>query len=107
MKEFVAACVQIAIKPNDVQANVNKGVAWLKKAVTDYEAELVVFPETVTTGYETGLTAEELWDLVDEAPGSITSTIQRAAKELGVYVVWPSYRRGGVRSALCRRTRNV
>jgi predicted amidohydrolase len=100
MKEFVAACVQIAIKPNDVQANVNKGVAWLKKAVTDYEAELVVFPETVTTGYETGLTAEELWDLVDEAPGSVTSTIQRAAKELGVYVVWPSYRRGGVRGVV-------
>ena len=80
MKEFVAACVQIAIKPNDVQANINKGVAWLRKAVADYAAELVVFPETVTTGYETGLTAEELWDLVDEAPGSITSAIQKEAK---------------------------
>ena len=33
MKEFVAACVQIAITPNDVQANMAKGVTWLKKAV--------------------------------------------------------------------------
>lgn len=49
MKEFIAACVQIAVTPNDVQANVEKGVAWLEKAVREYEAELVVFPETVTT----------------------------------------------------------
>ena len=100
MKEFIAACVQIAITPNDVQANVSKGVSWLKKAVSENEAELVVFPETVTTGYETGLDAEGLWDLVDEAPGLITQGIQKAADELGVYVVWPSYRRGSVRGEI-------
>ena len=100
MKEFIAACVQIAITPNDVRSNVDKGVTWLKRAVDEYEAELVVFPETVTTGYEPGLEAEDLWDLVDEAPGRITHTIQAAAKELGVYVVWPSYRRGGERGAV-------
>jgi len=100
MKEFIAACVQIAITPNDVRANVDKGVTWLNRAVDEYEAELVVFPETVTTGYEPGLEAEDLWDLVDEAPGRITHSIQAAAKELGVYVVWPSYRRGGERGAV-------
>ena len=97
MKEFIVAVAQIAITPNDVQANVDKGVVWLKKAVAEYDAELVVFPETVTTGYETGLSAEKLWDLVDEAPGRITHDIQEAAKELGVHVVWPSYRRAGER----------
>jgi len=94
VKEFVAACVQISITPNDVQANLDKGIAWLEKAVRYHKAELVVFPETMTTGYETGLTAEELWDLVDKAPGAITQKIQDAAKRLGAYVVWPSYRRG-------------
>ncbi|MCJ7566307.1 MAG: carbon-nitrogen hydrolase family protein [Anaerolineales bacterium] len=97
MRDFVAACVQIAIAPNDVQANVSKGVEWLKRAVSEHDAELVVFPETVTTGYETGLSPEQLWDLVDEAPGSITQKIQEAAAELGVHVAWPSYRRGGTR----------
>lgn len=97
MKEFVAACVQIAITPNDVAANIAKGLSWLEKAVHEYEAELVVFPETVTTGYETGLDAGQLWDLVDEAPGRITKAIQARAKELGVHVVWPSYRRAGER----------
>lgn len=97
MKEFIVAVAQIAITPNDVQANIDKGVVWLKKAVAEYDAELVVFPETVTTGFETGLSAEGLWDLVDEAPGRITRDIQAAAKELGVHVVWPSYRRAGER----------
>jgi predicted amidohydrolase len=97
MKEFVAACVQIAITPNEVLANVAKGVEWLKKAVSEHGAELVVFPETVTTGYDTGLGPEELWDLVDEAPGEITQGIQEAAADLGVHVAWGSYRRGEAR----------
>ena len=97
MKEFVAACVQISITPNDVDANIAKGITWLEKAVSEYEADLVVFPETVTTGYETGLNADELWDLVDEAPGRITQAIQEKARDLGVHVVWPSYRRAGDR----------
>ena len=100
MQEFVAACVQIAIAPNDVGANIKKGIMWLEKAVSEHEAELVVFPETVTTGYETNLTPEELWDLVDEAPGRITHDIQAAAKNLGVHVIWPTYRRAGERGAV-------
>jgi predicted amidohydrolase len=100
MKEFMAACVQIAITPNDVRANVDKGVDWLEKAVREYDAELVVFPETVTTGYETDLSAEDLWDLVDEAPGRITSDIQAAARALRVHLVWGSYRRGPERGVV-------
>ncbi len=100
MKEFVAACVQIAVTPNDVQANVEKGVAWLERAVSEYEAELVVFPETVTTSFVTDLEAEELWDLVDDVPGRISRDIQEAAKSLGVHVVWPSYRRGRERGVV-------
>ena len=100
MKEFVAACVQIAVTPNDVQANVDKGVVWLENAVREYEADLVVFPETVTTSFVTGLDADGLWDLVDEVPGRITREVQAAAKSLGVHVVWPSYRRGPERGVV-------
>ena len=97
MKEFAAACVQIAITPNDIKANISKGVKWLEKAVNEHRAEFVVFPETITTGYETGLSAEELWDLVDEVPGSVTAQIQEAAAKNKVFVVWPTYRRGKTR----------
>jgi predicted amidohydrolase len=97
MREFVAACAQIAVTPNDVEANLEKGVAWLNRAVAEHGADLVLFPETVTTGFVTGLESEELWDLVDEVPGRCTSAIQDAARALGVHVVWPTYRRGSGR----------
>ncbi len=100
MKEFTAACVQIAITPNDPQANITKGVEWLKKAVIEYQAELIVFPETVTTGFDTALTPEELWNLVDEVPGALSEEIQAAARELGVHVVWPTYRRAAERGKI-------
>ncbi len=94
MKEFIAACVQMAIMPNNVQANIEKATHWLEKAANEYDADLVVFPETITTGFDPDLDAHALWDLVDEMPSRITQPIQRAAKSLGVHVVWPSYRRG-------------
>jgi len=93
MKEFTAACVQIAVTPNKPGENIKKCVEWLDKAVAEHQADLVVFPETVTTGFDTGLSIEELWDLIDDVPGKLTETIQERAKELGVHVVWPTYRR--------------
>jgi len=100
MKEFIAVCVQIAITPNDIKANINKSVSWLEKAVKENQAELIVFPETVTTGFVTNLEANELWDLLDDAPGHITAEIQKAAKAYGVHVVWPTYRRGPQRGVV-------
>lgn len=98
MKEFIAACVQIAITPNDVKANVEKSVAWLEKAVKENDGELIVFPETVTTGFVTNLEVGELWDLLDDK--LIVEEIQKAAKAHGVHVVWPTYRRGPERGVI-------
>jgi len=100
MKELIAACVQIAPIPNDVQANIAKAVAWLEKAVKENEASLVVFPETCTTGFVTNLSVDELWHILDVVPGRITHDIQKAAKSLGVHVVWPTYRRGPERGII-------
>ena len=93
MKEFVVAGVQMAVKPNDVEANIEKGLKWIEKAVK-LGAELIVFPETITTGFATGLPKEKLWDLVDFIPGKTTEKIQKAAEEYGVYIIWPTYERG-------------
>jgi len=97
MKEFTAACVQIGVTPNEPQANIKKCLHWLDKAVEEYQADLVVFPETVTTGFDTGLSPEELWDLVDDVPGKHSEQIQAAAKKHAVHLVWPTYRRADER----------
>ena len=40
---------------------------WLYKAV-DHATLALLFIKTITTGFATGLTKEELWDLVDYIP---------------------------------------
>ncbi|GFN24094.1 carbon-nitrogen hydrolase family protein [Thermanaeromonas sp. C210] len=99
MREFIAAGIQLAPVSNNVEANLDKALVWLPKAV-DLGAELVIFPETTTTGFETGLSKEELWDLVDFVPGKTTEKIQEAAAKHRVYVVWPTYERGEERGVL-------
>jgi beta-ureidopropionase len=100
MRTFIAACAQFAITPNDVTANVEKAVAWIERAAKENEAELVVLPETVTTGFSPGMGAEELWDLVEPIPGRLTEPIARAARHLGIHVVLPTYERGPERGVV-------
>ncbi|MBE3581313.1 MAG: carbon-nitrogen hydrolase family protein [Thermoanaerobacteraceae bacterium] len=94
MKETIIAGVQIASVPNNPEKNIDKILKWLNKAVDECNPDLVVFPETVTTGFATGLTKEELWDLVDTVPGRLTEQVSREAQRLKVHVVFPTYTRG-------------
>jgi len=54
MKEFIAACAQFAITPNAVNANIDQAIHWVEKAANEFDADLVVLPETVTTGLSLG-----------------------------------------------------
>ena len=93
MRRVKVAGVQIAPLPNDIPGSLNKVVAWMDKAVAKTGAELIVFPESVTTGFMPAMSAEDLWDRVDFIPGRLTDPICSAAKRLGVYVVFPTYER--------------
>jgi predicted amidohydrolase len=57
-------------------------------------AELVVLPETASTGFTTGVGAAELWELMDAVPGQVTLALQRVAARLGVHLVFGTYERG-------------
>ena len=94
MKEFIAAAVQIAVKPNDVNYNLEKIGFWLKTAVKEHGAELVVFPESITTGFAPGMPPEEFYDLLNYIPGPETDRIGALARELKVHVVLPMYEKG-------------
>lgn len=91
MREFTVACVQFAPVPLQPEVNVSKAVEWLDRAVHETSAELVVFPETITTGFHPGKDPTVLKSLADTIPGKYTWAIQEAAKKLQVHVVWPTY----------------
>jgi predicted amidohydrolase len=94
MQPFIVACAQFAVNPNDVAANVEKAIHWIARAAKENEAELVVLPEAVTTGFTPNCPAEELWERVDTLPGRMTEPVAAAARGLGVHVVFPTYEQG-------------
>jgi predicted amidohydrolase len=98
MRAFTAAAIQIAPAPGpltaeSVKANLTKCVEYVERCVDATGAELLVLPETATTGFTPGLPPEELWDLV----GPLTEPIQQTASRLSVHVVVGSYARGEAR----------
>ncbi len=94
MKKFIAAGIQIAPILNDISGTIEKCIAWLERAVNETKADLVVFPETITTGFSPGISVEELYEKVDGVPGKLTEAVQEAAGRMRVHVVWPTYTRG-------------
>ncbi|MBN1180308.1 MAG: carbon-nitrogen hydrolase family protein [Anaerolineae bacterium] len=100
MQQFTLACAQFAVTPMAVRENVQKAVAWVERAVRENDAQLVVLPETVTTGFTPGCPADELWDRVDTLPGAAWEPVAAAARALGVYVVFPTYERGPERGVV-------
>jgi predicted amidohydrolase len=99
MRAFTAAAVQIAPVPGpltaaSVAANLARCVTYVERCVEATGADLVVLPETATTGFTPGVPAAALYDLVSEVPGPVTAPVQEAAARLGVHVVLGTYERG-------------
>jgi beta-ureidopropionase len=93
-RDLRVAIAQISVKPYAIEENIEKCVHWLEMAVKEHHAELVVYPETITTGFAPGMLLEEFYNLVTFIPGSMTQKIVEAAKKLKVHVVFPTYERG-------------
>jgi predicted amidohydrolase len=105
MRAFVAAAVQVApssqpLTAATITANTAKAVDLVRQCCTATQAELVVLPESVTTGFTPGITPELLWDLVSELPGSIVQPYLDVAAELGIHLVLGSYERGPERGVV-------
>jgi predicted amidohydrolase len=105
MRAFTAAAVQIAPIPgpltaDSISANCAKGAEWLRRCAETAGADLIVLPESASTGFTPGMPPEELWDLIDEVPGRQTEPLQDAARAAGVHAVWGTYERGPARGVV-------
>lgn len=100
MKEFVAAAVQIAVRPNDIKYNLDKVCHWMERAVKENDAELVVFPEAVTTGFAPNMPFDDFYGTLHTIPGMETDIVSEAAKMLNVHVVLPIYEKDGQKKVI-------
>ncbi|UQX90084.1 carbon-nitrogen hydrolase family protein [Jatrophihabitans telluris] len=99
MRAFTAAAVQLAPSPGpltaqSIAANTARAVHLSRRCHAETGADLIVLPESVTTGFTPGVDSESLWDLVSEIGGEITAPYQRLAAELGAHLVLGTYERG-------------
>ncbi len=99
MRAFTAAAVQLApsssaLTAGTVAANSARAAAMVRECVAATGAELVVVPESVTTGFTPGLDAAQLWEVVSEIPGPVLDPYTSVAAEVGVHLVVGSYERG-------------
>jgi predicted amidohydrolase len=105
VRAITVAAVQVApdsgpLTTATIAANCANGARWLRECVAATGAELVVLPETGSTGFTTGLGPEQLWDLIAPIPGPLTEPIQQACRELGVHAVWGTYEQGPQRGVV-------
>ncbi len=101
MRTFTAAAVQLApaagpLTDESVKSNVDRCVDWVERCVTGTGAELVVLPETASTGFTPDVPANRLWELVDAIPGRLSAPLQEVAARLGVHIVFGTYERGAL-----------
>ncbi|MGN6245498.1 MAG: carbon-nitrogen hydrolase family protein [Motilibacteraceae bacterium] len=88
------------LTPEVVADNCAKAVHWVERCVATTGAELVVLPESASTGFTPDCSTERLWDLVSEVPGPVTAPLQDVARRLGVHLVWGTYERGAERGVV-------
>ena len=87
------AGVQFAVVPNDIPANLDRCVHWLRVAKKDVGAELVVFPESITTGFNPAMPAADFRALLPPTP-KLLAPVAQICRELRLHCVLPTYERG-------------
>ncbi len=95
MKEFVAAAAQISIvEPNNFAVNSEKIARFHERAVNKFDAELVVFPESITTGFSPNMSQSEFYRLLPDSMQSGLAPLLEITKKTSTYAVVSSYERG-------------
>lgn len=99
MRAFTAAAVQVAPDPGpltaaSIERNTAHAVEVTRRCVAATGAELVVLPESVTTGFTPDIPTEALWELVSDVPGPVVEPFRDAAADLGIHLVVGTYERG-------------
>src|SRR5512138_775317 len=85
MREITVAVVQMAVKFNDVEANLVAMSEWIHKIATAQKVDLIVFPELATTGYECGVRFTEL---AEQVPGPTIESLAECAERYQTYLAF-------------------
>ncbi len=94
MERFIAACIQMNSLPLRITENIIKIKSSVRKVKDEFNADLIVLPETIVTSFAPDLGISELYELATDIPGNLTDEICDMCKSLRVHIVLPFYEKG-------------
>ncbi|HOW27377.1 MAG TPA: carbon-nitrogen hydrolase family protein [Elusimicrobiota bacterium] len=100
MKKSVVSAIQIGIEPHNIPANTEKCCEWICKARREHRPDLVVLPESVTTGFTAGMPLGDFYDLVEPVDGPSVERIRRLARQLKIWICFPMYEKSPRRNVV-------
>lgn len=93
LRQVVVAGAQFAVVPNDIPANLDRCIHFLRRAVKEVGAKLLVFPESITTGFHPAMPVAEFHARLPRTE-ILLAPIQNVCRELKIHCVLPTYERG-------------
>ncbi|HOK41163.1 MAG TPA: carbon-nitrogen hydrolase family protein [bacterium] len=90
MKKIKVAGIQISIFPNDIKKNLEKIEYWLFKAIKETQAQLYIFPESVTTGFTPNMPLSDFYAFLPDI-NIILKPFSKICKEKKIMLVLPTY----------------
>jgi len=100
VKRVRIAGVQFSPTPNDIALNIEQVVVWMRRAVRQTGARMVVFPESITTGFNPALPPEDFYNRLPRRTSEMLEPVMRICRELKAYCVLPTYERGTARNTI-------
>lgn len=88
--------IQISVQPLAVKENLLKIAHWCEKAHQEYQADLMVLPESVTTGFTPGIPKKDFLAMLEVLPTSEpVKFTQKLCQQLRTDILLPMYEKEG------------
>ncbi len=91
MENVIVCGIQISVYPLDIKKNIEKICEWYLKAIKETDAKLIVFPESITTGFAPNMNFSDFYNLLPDNIDNLLEPVKKISREKKRYCVLPSY----------------
>ncbi len=94
MRTFISAAAQFAIKPGQIEENLNYIEHIIETAAKEHQADLLVLPESITSGFAGEIDFDYLYNIADTIPGRISERLGKLAHTFNIHIIISHYEKG-------------
>jgi predicted amidohydrolase len=91
MQHLITAGIQISVEPNNFKYNIEKASDWLIKTIKELKPQLVIFPETITTGFSPSMKLNEFYNFLPDNLPNLFRPLMKICKNYKTYCIITSY----------------